>query len=97
MPTELPSTPCPACTVPKPFIDELNHAFTAEQAASKLTGADRENFLANYHYHLAQRKSFQQWAADLEKVNQVALNTWNRANLDTLTSDAAWQKNRSAP
>ncbi len=75
----------------KDFIDGLNYAFTAEQAASKLTGADREKFLANYHSTRLD-EIVRQWAGDLEKVNQAALNTWSRGTLDTLTSDAAWQK-----
>jgi hypothetical protein len=75
----------------KDFIADLDLAFTAEQAASKLTGAERENFLANYHSTRLD-KIIQQWGADLEKVNNAAINAWTRGTLDVLTSDAAWQK-----
>jgi len=75
----------------KDFIAGLDHAFTAEQAAAKLTGAERENFLANYHSARLDQ-IIHQWGADLEKVNQTAINTWARESLDALTSDAVWQK-----
>jgi hypothetical protein len=75
----------------KDFIADLDLAFTAEQAASKLTGAERENFLANYH-STRLSEIVQQWTADLERVNQAAIGASVRAQLDKLTSDAAWQK-----
>jgi hypothetical protein len=75
----------------KDFIADLDLAFTAEQAASKLTGAEREQFLANYHSTRLD-KIIQQWGADLEKVNYAAINARTRVTLDTLTSEAAWQK-----
>ena len=75
----------------KAFLAGLDHAFTAEQASSKLNGVDRANFLANYHTTRLS-EIVQQWAADLENINHAAINTAARANLDALTSDAAWQK-----
>ena len=75
----------------KDFIADLNDAFTAEQAAAKLTGADREKFLANYH---SQRLAeiIQQWSTDLAKVTQTTVTASTREQLDALTGDAAWQK-----
>lgn len=76
---------------PKDFIADLDHAFTAEQAAAKLTGVDREKFLANYHStRLAE--IIQEWSTDLAKTTQSTITASTREQLDALTGDAAWQK-----
>lgn len=75
----------------KAFIAGLDHAFTAEQAAAKLTGTERQQYLANYR-STRLSEIVQQWSADLEAVNHVAINTAARASLDALTGEAAWQK-----
>src|SRR6185312_1938051 len=75
----------------KAFIVGLDHAVAAEQQAVKLTGAEREQFLKNYHStRLAE--IVQQWSADLAKVNQSTVTASDRSQLDALTTDAAWQK-----
>ena len=75
----------------KDFIAGLDHAFTAEQQASKLPGTEREKFLANYHStRLAE--IVQEWSADLAKVTQSTVTASTREQLDALTGDAAWQK-----
>lgn len=75
----------------KAFIAGLDHAFVAGQQAVKLTGAERAQFLKNYHStRLAE--IVQQWSADLAKVNQTAVTASNRGDLDSLTTDVAWQK-----
>jgi hypothetical protein len=52
------------------FLTELDHAVAAEQQASKLSGSDREHFLANYHAtRLAQIQ--QQFSTDLAIINQT--------------------------
>jgi len=75
----------------KDFIAGLDHAFTAEQAASKLTGTEREHFLANYH-STRLGEITRQWSIELAKVSQVAVTASNREQLDALTGDASWQK-----
>lgn len=75
----------------KTFIAGLEHAVDAEQRASKLTGAERQRFLAKYHStRLAD--IVQQWSADLAEVNQSSVTTTDRNQLNTLTTDAAWKK-----
>jgi hypothetical protein len=75
----------------KAFIAGLDHAVTAEQQASKLTGAERAQFLKNYHStRLAE--IVQQWSADLAKINPATTPASDRAQLNALTTDAAWQQ-----
>jgi hypothetical protein len=82
----------------KAFIAELQPAADAEQQASKLAGAERERFLANYHStRLAE--ILHQWSADLAQVNQspsATVGTQNatldRSHLDALTTEDAWKK-----
>jgi hypothetical protein len=75
----------------KAFIAGLDDAVTAEQQASKLTGAERAHFLANYHStRLAE--IVQQWSTDLAKVNHSTVAASGPTQLDTLTSDSAWKQ-----
>lgn len=81
----------------KAFIAELQRAADAEQQASKLTAAEREHFLANYHStRLAE--ILHQWSVDLASVNQPvsattdAQSALDRNHLDAVTTDDAWKK-----
>jgi hypothetical protein len=75
----------------KAFLTGLNDAVTAEQQASKLTGAEREHFLTKYHStRLAE--IVQQWSADLAKVNQSTVAASGPSQLGTLTTESAWKQ-----
>lgn len=55
----------------KAFLADLNQAVLAEQKASKLNGAARDNFLKNY-YSNRLAEIDREWSADFAKVNATA-------------------------
>jgi len=74
----------------KAFIAGLNDALTAAQRAAKLNGAERQDYLKNYHStRLAEIT--RQWSDDLAKVTQTTVTEMGRDQLNALTTDVAWK------
>lgn len=79
----------------KTFVAELQRAEAAEQQSSKLTGAERERFLVDFHSaRLAEITH--QWSTDLVKVNSATtpqtVAALDRNQLDAVTTEDAWKK-----
>jgi hypothetical protein len=75
----------------KAFIAELDHAVAAEKQASQLVGAERQTYLKNYH-STRRAEILQQWSAELAQVDPSTNTASDRPQLESLTTDADWQK-----